>query len=44
MTTPLDSATYDYECMDPRVYSAKFRAFKKLVENFDILAAINKVN
>ena len=44
VTTPLDSATYDYECMDPRVYSAKFSAFKKLVENFDILAAINKVN
>ena len=44
VTTPLDSATYDYECMDPRVYSAKFSAFKKLVENFDILAAVNKVN
>ena len=44
VTTPLDNATYDYECMDPRVYSAKFSAFKKLVENFDILAAINKVN
>ena len=44
VTTPLDNATYDYECMDPRVYSAKFSAFKKLVENFDLLDAINKVN
>ena len=44
VTTPLDSDKYDYECMDPRVYSAKISAFKKLVENFDILAAVNKVN
>ena len=44
VTTPLDNATYDYECMDPRVYSAKFSAFNKLVENFDLLDAINKVN
>ena len=44
VTTHLDSDKYDYECMDPRVYSAKFSAFKKLVENFDILAAVNKVN
>ena len=44
VTTPLDNATYDYECMDPRVYSAMFNAFKKLVENFDLLDAINKVN
>ena len=28
VTTPLDYATYDYECMDPRVYSAKFSNFK----------------
>ena len=44
VTTPLDNATYDYEYMDPRVFSAKFSAFKKLVENFDLLDAINKVN
>ena len=44
VTTPLDSATYDYECMDPRVYSAKFSGFKKLVDNFDLLDAIKKVN
>ena len=36
VTTPLDSAKYEYECMDPRVYSAKFSAFKKLVENFEM--------
>ena len=39
VTTPLDSATYDYECMDPRVYSAKFSAFnkvnfKKIIQHF----------
>ena len=28
VTTPLDNATYDYECIDPKVYSAKFSAFK----------------
>ena len=44
VTTPLDNATYDYECMDPRVYSAKFSNFRKLAENFDLLDAINKVN
>ena len=44
VTTPKDSATYDYDCMDPRVYSAKFSAFKKLVDNFDLLDAIKKVN
>jgi len=44
VTTPLDSATYDYECMDPRVYSAKFSSFKTLVDNFDLLDAIKKVN
>ena len=44
VTTPSDNATYDYECMDPRVYSAKFSNFKNLVENFDLLDAINKVN
>ena len=43
VTTPLDNATYDYECMDPRVNSAKFSAFKKLIENFDLLDAINNV-
>ena len=42
--TPLDSATYDYECMDPRVYSAKFSAFKQLVDIFDLLDATKKVN
>jgi hypothetical protein len=44
VTTPLDSATHDYECMDPRVYSAKFSAFKKLVDNLDLLNALKKVN
>jgi hypothetical protein len=44
VTTSLDNATYDYECMDPRVYSAKFSAFKNLVDNFDLLGAIKKVN
>jgi hypothetical protein len=43
VTTPLDSAKYDYECMDPRVYSAKYSAFKQLVDNFDVLDAILKM-
>jgi hypothetical protein len=42
VTTPLDSATYDYKCMDPRAYSAKFSAFKKLVDDFDLLDAIKR--
>ena len=44
VTTPLNNATYDYECMDSRVYSAKYSAFKQLVDNFDLLDAIKKVN
>ena len=42
VTTSLDNATYDYECMDSIVNSAKYSAFKKLVDNFDLLDAIKR--
>ena len=44
VTAPLDNDTYDYECMDSKVYSAKYSAFKQLVDKFDLLDAIKKVN